>query len=101
MARATYVLRQGQLVEKHLAAPLNQSAYIRPDGMDPILSHADGKTYDSKSAYYASVRRAGSEIIGNDTSIFRERQEYRPEGVERSIKQAIEQLSSGGNYRDR
>lgn len=95
MARQTFVLRDGVLVEKHLAAPLNQSAYVRTDGMDPILSHADGRMYDSKSAYYASVRRAGAEIVGNDTSILRERSEYRPEGVERSIKQAIEQLSSG------
>jgi hypothetical protein len=95
MARSTWVLRNGELVEKHLAAPRNQSAYVRTDGMDPILSHADGRMYDSKSAYYASVKRSGSEIVGNDTSIFRERQEYRPEGVEQSIKQAIQQLSSG------
>lgn len=95
MARQTFVLRDGVLVEKHLAAPLNKSAYVRTDGMDAILSHADGRMYDSKSAYYASVRRSGAEIVGNDTSIFRERQEYRPEGVEQSIKQAIQQLSSG------
>jgi hypothetical protein len=31
-----------------------------------IVSHADGKTYDSKSAYYKSLKTLGFEIIGNE-----------------------------------
>ena len=33
----------------------------------------DGKTYDSKSAYYAAVKAAGCEIVGNEAEKFIER----------------------------
>jgi len=39
---------------------------IRSDGMDPILNHADGQMYDSRSAYYRGVKDAGCEIVGNE-----------------------------------
>lgn len=39
---------------------------IRPDGMSAVKSMADGRVYDSRSAYYKSVRRAGCEIVGFD-----------------------------------
>jgi len=90
--RTTYVLRGGQLVEKsraRAAAPM-----IRPDGMDPIRSQLDGRLYDSRSAYYASLRAAGAEIVGNDAAAFEQRRAFRSEGVGRSIKDAIQQLES-------
>jgi hypothetical protein len=31
-----------------------------------MVSHADGKTYDSKSTYYKSLKEQGFEIIGNE-----------------------------------
>jgi len=40
--------------------------YIRSDGMDPTMNHADGQMYDSKSAYYRGVKDAGCEIVGNE-----------------------------------
>lgn len=104
MARMTYVLRDGELVPKHLAPPLHASLdapMIRTDGMDPIQSMLDGQTYDSRSGYYASLRRAGAEIVGNDRAPFeRDRaREFNPQGVGESIKQAIEQIEGG--YRGR
>lgn len=48
----------------NLSAP-----YIRTDGMEAILSHADGQMYDSKSQYYAAVKAKGCEIVGNDSSV--------------------------------
>ena len=99
MARATYVLRDGQLVDKRFATPLHRAEgsgpNIRTDGMDAIVSMADGQTYDSKSAYYASVRRAGCEIVGDDRSGFGRPPEARSENVGRDIKTAIEQLRAG------
>ena len=95
MTRTTYVLRDGELVEKHLAAPLHASAdapMIRPDGMAPIRSMADGGIYDSRSRYYASVRRAGCEIVGDDRAPFDRPSEIRPNGLARDIKIAVEQL---------
>jgi hypothetical protein len=93
MARVTYVLRNGELVEKRLAAPLHASAeapQVIRDGMDPTLNHATGRFYDSKRAYERDTRRAGCVIVGNERL-----PECRPVelgGVGRDIKHAIEQL---------
>lgn len=73
----------------------NAAPNIRADGMDAILSHADGRIYDSRSAYYASVKAAGCEIVGNDTGGFGPRPEYRPKDVGRDIQTAMQQLQSG------
>ena len=70
----------------------NPAPAIRPDGMDPLRSMADGRLYDSRSAYDASVRRAGCEIVGDDRSGFRA--SPRPDALGADIKRAIEQLRS-------
>lgn len=72
----------------------NAAPNIRPDGMDPIQSMVSGKFHDSKSAYYAEVRRAGCEIVGDDRAGFGKRPEYVAKGVGQAIKRAIEQLES-------
>lgn len=68
--RTIWVYRDGVLVDKQLAPPLHeqfgQSAGIISDGMNATLNPANGRTYDSKSAYYKAVRAAGCEIIGNE-----------------------------------
>lgn len=78
----------------HFGVVANDAPYIRADGMDPIRSMADGQVYDSRSAYYRSVRRADCEIVGDDRSGFGPRPQARSEGVGQSIKAAIEKLSS-------
>lgn len=40
-----------------------------PGGIHGMRSMSDGKMYDSKSAYYASLKRSGHEIVGNDRSM--------------------------------
>jgi hypothetical protein len=40
-----------------------------PGGVNGMLGHADGKIYDSKQAYYKSVRAAGCEIVADDPSV--------------------------------
>jgi hypothetical protein len=97
MGRCTYVLRGGELVDKRLAAPLHaarDAPMVRPDGMDPIRSMADGRIYDSRSRYYASVRAHGCEIVGDDRAPFERRPELRSEGVGRDIQNAILELKS-------
>lgn len=96
--RETYVLRNGELVPKHLAAPLHavhgSAPNVRPDGMDAVQSMIDGRHYDSKSAYYKSVRAADCEIVGNDRSSFREQRHDHapPPGLKADIARAIRQL---------
>ncbi len=67
---------------------------IRADGMSPTINHADGKLYDSRSAYDAALKAKGCHIVEAGESM-----EPRStpsltdsEPVEKSIKTAIEQL---------
>lgn len=62
---------------------------IRPDGMDAIRNHADGRMHDSKSAYYKAVRQAGCEIVGNDPIALKNRPEYQPQGVRDDLRRAL------------
>lgn len=80
--------------EGHFGAQADDAPMIRSDGMEPIRSMADGKMYDSRSGYYASVKRAGCEIVGNDRAPFERRPEFNPGRVGPDIKRAIEQLRS-------
>jgi len=93
MARMTYVLRDGELVPKHLAAPLHDeraAPYVISDGMDPIRSQADGRIYDSKSQYERSVRAHGAEIVGN--SALPPSRGFTMPSVREDMRRAIEQL---------
>ena len=97
MGRCTYVLRGGELVDKRLAVPLHarrDAPMVRPDGMDPLRSMADGRLYESRSRYYASIRAHGCEIVGNDRAPFERRPQFRPEGVGRNLQRTIHQLRS-------
>lgn len=78
----------------HFGVQASEAPFVRADGMEAVQSMVDGRTYDSKSAYYASVRRAGCEIVGDDRAGYGPRPEYRPQGVGRSIKEAIERLAA-------
>jgi hypothetical protein len=74
MIRGTFVYRDGELVLKHLAAPLIPRAarsslptpYVVSDTADAFRSMADGRLYDSKSSYRAELKRQGLREIGND-----------------------------------
>jgi hypothetical protein len=63
--------------------------------MDAIRSMASGRMFDSKSAYYADVKAAGCEIVGDDAGGFSGTPGYKGEGVEQEIKTAIAQLEAG------
>lgn len=70
MSRGVWVIRDGELIPKHLAPPLHvkhgNAPYVIGDSIDYVQNMADGKRYTSKSAYYKAVRRAGCEIAGNE-----------------------------------
>lgn len=78
----------------HFGVQASDAPFVRADGMDPVRSMVSGKLHDSKSAYYAEVRRAGCEIVGNDRNGYGPRPEYRAQGVGQSIKDAIERLGA-------
>ena len=92
MARETYVFRSGLgVIPKHEADPLHSgdpSAYVIADGMDPILNVQNGRMYDSRSRYYADIRAAGCEVIGNDTV---QRQRHEMPAVRGDLKRALQE----------
>lgn len=103
MPRETYVLRDGNLVPKHLAAPLvredGRGPCVHSDHMAPIQSMADGRTYDSKSAYMRGLAEASArsgrdyQIVGNDHgSLMREAPMAAPRGVERDVARTLERM---------
>ena len=112
MARATYVLINGELVTKaidgviteeyrNLSTPVQRSAFSGygsdnlPGGVNGIINHADGMRYDSKSQYERAVRAKGCRVVGNDWNGVREapQQEIRGDyNVRPALKQAVEKV---------
>lgn len=96
----TYVLRNGKLVEKHLAAPLETAS--RPqrhisDVMAETWHPATGRYSSSKSGFRQMTRDAGCREVGNDVSVRPKRAPIKldkPSRVE-AIKKAIYQLQQG------
>jgi hypothetical protein len=75
--RGTFVYRDGELVLKQHAEPLNLGFLSRSDHVTaPMLnldtiemrSMADGKVYTSKSHYRASLREHGYREVGNEVA---------------------------------
>lgn len=92
MARSTYVLRDGKLVEKHLAAPLEarpSSAYVISDCMDAAAHPCTGRMMDSKSQFRRVTRAHGCVEMGNDAPTSAPKATYDSEGLKRDIAQAM------------
>ena len=68
---------------------------IRADGMDPIINHANGLLYDSRSAYERAVKDAGCVIVGNDLPDRPSPPEPDTRELKQDIKTAIEQVEAG------
>lgn len=72
--------------------------YVVSDDISPIVSQADGKTYDSKSQYYKSVKEAGLVIVGNDyQQMLKPKTPYKSSNSElnetkQAVKNAIEEV---------
>ncbi|RAK51206.1 hypothetical protein DJ017_19815 [Phenylobacterium soli] len=63
--------------------------YVISDSMDPIRSMADGRMYDSKSAYRRELRARGCYELGND-SVSRAASPRPP--VRETLRQTLQQL---------
>ncbi len=103
MARATFVMRNGKMVDKRHAAPLNVSTdsrlYVIGDVMDMLQHPATGRYYDSKARFRADTRAAGCIEVGNDPAIRRDvgaqgRVKVTQADVAQDVKRAIQELRS-------
>ncbi len=68
--------------------------FIRSDGMDPILNHANGLMYDSRSAYERGVKDAGCEIVGNEKLTAKPRPTLSDRELKQDIKTAMDQVEA-------
>ena len=95
----TYVMRNGKLVEKHLAEPLHVDPkfYVISDTMDATRHHADGRVYDSKAQYRAVTRAHGCIEIGNEKPNTKPRQPIKLDRAQRrdDIRRAVYELRNG------
>lgn len=94
-SRATYVIRDGELIDKRDAAPLHapsDAPNVIRDQMDPLMHMANGKMSDSKSEHRRWTKEAGCCEVGNEVL-----KPFKAPILSRSdrahdIKTAIEQL---------
>lgn len=98
----TYVMRNGELIEKHLAGPRDgeraDATYVISDTMAETRHMADGKYYTSKSEFRKATRAAGCVEVGNETStLLKPREPVRMDSAKRreDIQRAIHQLRNG------
>jgi len=68
--------------------------YVRADGMDPIINHANGLIYDSRSAYERGVRDAGCEIVGGEKIEPKARPVLSDRELKQDIKTAMDQVEA-------
>lgn len=59
--------------------PKPRAFYIASDQHEPFRSLADGKVYDSKSAYRAELKARGYEEVGNEYAAVMKTPEYQPQ----------------------
>ncbi len=90
----TYVYRDGVLIEKHKAAPLN-TVHVISDTMNATINHADGKRYDSKAKFRQATKSSGCIEVGNET--LKPRQPVKLDRGQRRehIRQALYELRNG------
>ena len=82
-------LEQFRKKRSELPAP-----FIRSDGMDAIMNHANGLMYDSRSAYERGVKDAGCVIVGDDKLTLSPRPVLSDRELKQDIKTAIEQVEA-------
>lgn len=96
--RETYVMRNGKLVPKRLAAPRQapsgKRVHVISDEMPPTKHMATGRIHTSKARFRADTRASGCVEVGNDPAISRPRPRPQPHGVHESVRQALQMLNS-------
>jgi len=86
--------------ESYVAPERPTRLYVHSDYMGSdihgLQSMADGKKYDSKSAYYKSLKAHGCEIVGNEKQGSGHVEQYTDSQAtyERELKTTIEKLQS-------
>jgi hypothetical protein len=97
----TYVLRDGELIEKDLVPPLHviheRACHYISDIMDPTRHMATGRMFDSKKRFRAETRAAGCVEVGDQKDYGKRRAPPKLDKRERveHIKRSIYELQNG------
>ncbi len=89
----TFVIRNGKLIEKHLAPPRHsgdKSHYVISDTMDAMRHPITGKFMDSKSKFREITRANGCVEVGNEK--MRDTRQLDPVGIKWDIAHALREL---------
>jgi hypothetical protein len=96
----TYVMRNGRLIDKRLAGPMQIASSGGPniisDIMAPLKHPGTGAVIDSKARFRQHTRAAGCVEVGTDPAAMRERPRHTVSEVEivNEVRQAIAELRS-------
>lgn len=98
----TFVLRDGQFVDKQFAAPLihilGEAPFVISDNMSETRHMANNKFYTSKSEFRKATRAAGCLEVGNETeTLLKPRKPISMSRTKRrdDIRKTISQLKNG------
>lgn len=81
-------------IEQEIASCRSAPNVISDDlkaGINGLHNPADGKMYDSKSAYYKGVKAAGCIVMGNDAPAEARKEERGDFDCSKELKEAIQQ----------
>lgn len=93
----TYVMRDGKLVEKHLAAPKG-SSFVRgviSDSIPDLVHPATGKKMDSKSAFRKVTKDHGYIEMGNERQVDRRHEHLNRQNFSKDVTEAVRKLNDG------
>jgi hypothetical protein len=93
----TYVLRDGQFVDKAIAGPrhvASSAPAVHSDTMAPLKHMGTGRTLDSKSQFRADTKASGCVEVGTDPAALRDRPPITPRGVHEDVKRALAEVRS-------
>lgn len=92
----TFVLRNGNLVEKHPKHQQDRTAYVISDVMDPLKHPGTGQVIDSKARFREHTRASGCVEVGTDPAASRDRPRFTVTDADivPDVKRAIAELNS-------
>lgn len=91
----TYVYRDGELVEKHLAPPKGKPfvSGVISDTIPDMVHPANGKQYDSKSAFRRVTKAYGYTEVGNEKQA--DRRQLHHQDFKSDVVEAIKKINDG------
>lgn len=90
--RLYYIPETREFVPAEKLPPRESGPVVIQDSCDPFLSHADGKIYESKSAYRRELKARGLVELGNDQIKPRAREVDR--SIERDLAKVMREFNN-------